>query len=302
MTFPNNPADTRAAMPMRGSKTVVRFGGKTFDLIAPVKPTRGKPPALSNKPVQKIESFARPALHRPSQNHLLAALPKEAFDALAPNLELVPMALGDTIYGPGRQLQYAYFPTSAIVSLHCVLESGASVEAAAVGNEGVVGIALFMGGETMSSSAVVHIAGHAYRLSRRLLRQEFDRGAAFRHLLLRHTQALMTLMLQATACNRFHTIEQQLSRWLLATLDRDPERELVMTHELVAGMLGVRRESISEAAGKLQKDGFINYRRGHITVTDRAGLEMRTCECYAVTKAEVNRLLSDVDSRKSAAA
>jgi CRP-like cAMP-binding protein len=231
--------------------------------------------------------------HSPNQNHLLAALPTVEFEPLTAHLELVPLALGEMLYEPGGQLQHAYFPTTAIVSLHYVTESGASAETAGVGNEGVVGISLFMGGDTTPSSAVVQTAGHAYRLERRLLKQEFNRAGALQRLLLRYTQALMTQMAQTAVCNRHHAVEQQLCRWLLLTLDRLPSNELVMTQELVAGMLGVRREGITEAAGKLQRAGFISYRRGHIAVLDRSGLETRACECYSVVKKEMNRLLSD---------
>ena len=204
------------------------------------------------------------------------------------------MPLGEILYEPGGQLQHAYFPTTAIVSLHYVTESGASAEIAGVGNEGVVGISLFMGGDTTPSSAVVQTAGHAYRLERRLLKQEFDRAGPVLRLLLRYTQALITQMTQTAVCNRHHSVEQQLSRWLLTTLDRVPSGQLVMTQELVASMLGVRREGVTEAAGKLQHAGFIRYRRGHIEVLVRAGLESRSCECYAVVKKELRRLLSDV--------
>jgi CRP-like cAMP-binding protein len=228
-----------------------------------------------------------------SQNHLLAALPSAEFEFLAPNLELVDLPLGEMIYEPGVQLQYAYFPTTSIVSLHYVMESGSSAESAGVGNEGMVGISLFMGGDTTSSSAVVQIAGEAYRLERRILKQEFDRGGLLQKLLLRYTQALMTQMSQTAACNRHHSVEQQLCRWLLLTSDRMPTNDLVITQEWVAGMLGVRREGVTEAAGNLQRAGLINYRRGHISVLDRAGLEKRVCECYAVVKAEMNRLLPD---------
>jgi CRP-like cAMP-binding protein len=179
------------------------------------------------------------------------------------------------------------------------MESGASAESAGVGNEGVVGISLFMGGETTPSSAVVQTAGHAYRLAGRLLKEEFHRGGPMQDLLLRYTQALITQMFQTAACNRHHTVEQQLCRWLLLTLDRIPARELVMTQELVASMLGVRREGITQAAGRLQQDGFIRYRRGHIAVLERSGLESRACECYAVVKKELDRLLSDVQHRQS---
>src|SRR6185295_18030041 len=241
-----------------------------------------------------------PPGHSPNQNHLLAALPKAEFERLAPYLELVPMRLGDILYEPGDQLQHAYFPTTAIVSLHYVIESGASAEIAGVGNEGVVGISLFMGGDTTPSSAVVQTAGHGYRLERRLLKQEFDRGGLMQRLLLRYTQALITQMSQTAACNRHHSVEQQLCRWLLSTLDRLPSNELIMTQDLVASMLGVRREAITDAAGKLQRAGFIRYRRGHISVLERSGLESGACECYAVVKKELGRLLSDVRYRQSA--
>jgi CRP-like cAMP-binding protein len=239
-----------------------------------------------------------PTLPSPNQNHLLGALPTAEFERLAAHLKLVPMPLGEVLYEPGEQLQHAYFPTTAIVSLHYVMESGASAETAGVGNEGVVGIALFMGGDTTPSSAVVKTAGHAYRLERKLLKQEFDRSGLLQRLLLRYTQALITQMTQTAACNRHHSVEQQLCRWLLSTLDRVPSHELIITQELVASMLGVRREGITEAAGKLQHAGFIRYRRGHITVLDRSGLETRACECYAVVRNELTRLLSDVQHRQ----
>jgi CRP-like cAMP-binding protein len=237
------------------------------------------------------------APHDPAQNHLLAALPPAEFERLSPHLGLVPLRLGEILYEPGGQMQHAYFPTTSIVSLHYVMESGASAETAGVGNEGVVGISLFMGGDTTPSSAVVQTAGHAYRLAGRLLKQEFNRAGPMQHLLLRYTQALITQMIQTAACNRHHSVEQQLCRWLLLTLDRLPSRELVMTQELVASMLGVRREGITMAAGNLQQAGLIRYRRGHIAVLERAGLEARACECYAVVKKELGRLLSDVRHR-----
>jgi CRP-like cAMP-binding protein len=208
-------------------------------------------------------------------------------------LDLVPLPLGEVLYEPGGQLQHAYFPTTAIVSLHYVAESGASAEIAGVGNEGVVGISLFMGGDTTPSSAAVQTAGHAYRLPRRLLKEEFDRTGPMFTLLLRYTQALLTQMTQTGVCNRHHTVDQQLCRWLLTTLDRVPSGQLVMTQELVANTLGVRREGITAAAGKLQDAGLIRYRRGHIAVLQRAGLEARSCECYAVVKNEYSRLLAD---------
>jgi CRP-like cAMP-binding protein len=204
------------------------------------------------------------------------------------------MALGQMLYEPNSQMRHAYFPTSSIVSLHYVTESGASAETAGVGNEGVVGISLFMGGDSTSSSAVVQTAGQAWRLDRETLKQEFNRAGTLQRLLLRYTQALMTQMAQTAVCNRHHSVEQQLCRWLLLTLDRIPTHELVMTQELVASMLGVRRESVTEAAGHLQAAGYIRYRRGHIGVLNRAGLETRVCECYGVVKKELGRLLSDV--------
>lgn len=232
-----------------------------------------------------------PPPHSPNQNHLLAALPTAEFERLAKHLEPVTMPLGQILYEPGSQLQHAYFPTTAIVSLHYVTESGASSETAGVGNEGVVGISLFMGGDTTPSSAVVQTAGQAYRLERSLLKQEFNRGGVMLRLLLRYTQALITQMAQTAVCNRHHALDQQLCRWLLLSLDRLPGTELVMTQELIANMLGVRREGVTEAAGRLQAEGLIHYRRGHIKVLDRAKLEKCVCECYAVVKKEFDRLL-----------
>lgn len=237
-------------------------------------------------------------LHNAQQNHLLAALPPADFELFAQHLELVPMALGQMLYEPGTQLRHAFFPTTSIVSLHYVTETGASAETAGVGNEGVLGISLFMGGDTTPSSAVVQTAGHAYRLDRHVLQSEFNRAGALQRLLLRYTQALMTQMAQSAVCNRHHSVEQQLCRWLLLTMDRVPARELVMTQELVASMLGVRRESVTEAAGNLQTAGYIRYRRGHIAVLERKGLEARACECYGVVKKELDRLLSDVHGRR----
>ncbi|MHB8493397.1 MAG: Crp/Fnr family transcriptional regulator [Casimicrobiaceae bacterium] len=236
--------------------------------------------------------------HSPTQNLILAALSDGELERLSTHLELVTMLLGEILYEPGGQLQHAYFPTTSIVSLHYVMESGATAETAGVGNEGVVGISLFMGGNTTPSSAVVQTAGHAYRLGRRCLMQEFDRAGLMQRLLLRYTQALGTQMMQTAACNRHHSVEQQLCRWLLSTLDRLPSGELVMTQQLVASMLGVRREGVTEAAGNLQAAGFIRYRRGHITVLDRSGLETRTCECYAVVKNELSRLMTDVQHHR----
>jgi CRP-like cAMP-binding protein len=235
--------------------------------------------------------------HSPMQNRLLAALPEAEFARLAPHLELVPMLLGDSLYEPGGQLQHVFFPTTAIVSLLYVMESGASAEIAGVGNEGMLGISLFMGGDTTPSSAVVQTAGHGYRLPGKLLKDEFNRGGLMQGLLLRYTQALLTQMCQTAACNRHHSIEQQLCRWLLLTLDRLPSNELVMTQELVASALGVRREGVTEAAGRLQRAGVIRYRRGHIAVLHRSGLEAGACECYAVVKKELGRLMPDVRYR-----
>jgi CRP-like cAMP-binding protein len=226
-------------------------------------------------------------------NHLLGALPAEVFGRVAAHLEPVSMPLGSSIYESGSQLQHVYFPTSSIVSLLYVLENGASAEIAVVGNEGVVGISLFMGGDTTPSRAVVQSAGEGYRLKAAILKSEFHRGGQLMQLLLRYTQALITQMCQTAVCNRHHSIEQQLSRWLLLSLDRLSSNELVMTQELIANMLGVRREGVTEAAGKLQRAGLIRYSRGRITVLDRPGVERSVCECYAVVKKEFDRLLSD---------
>ena len=225
-------------------------------------------------------------------------MPEADFGRLAAHLELVPLRLGETLHEPGCRLHHVHFPTTSIVSLLHGLESGMSAEVAGVGNEGVLGIALFMGADSSPTSAVVQTAGHGYRLGGRLLKEEFDRAGLVQRLLLRYTQALVTQIFQSGACNRHHSVEQQLCRWLLLTLDRMPSSELVMTQELIAGALGVRREGITEAAGRLQAAGHIRYRRGHISVLDRAGLEARTCECYAVVKTEFARLLADVRHRR----
>jgi CRP-like cAMP-binding protein len=229
----------------------------------------------------------------PRQNHLLAALPAAEYERLLPNLQLVTMSLGAVVYESGGALGYVYFPTSSIVSLLYVMEDGASAEIAVTGYEGLVGIALFMGGETTSSRAVVQSAGSAYRLKAVFLKKEFDIGGALQHLALRYTQALITQMAQTAVCNRHHSVEQQLCRWLLLSLDRLPGNELIMTQELIANMLGVRREGVTEAAGRLQKDGLIEYSRGRIVVLDRRKLEARVCECYAVVKQEYDRLLPE---------
>ena len=230
--------------------------------------------------------------HDPLQNHLLAALPPVVFKQLSGHLELVPMPLGEVLYESGAKLQDVYFPTTSIVSLLYVMENGASAEIAIVGNEGILGISLFMGGQTTPSRAVVQSAGFGYRLKAKLLMEEFNKGGSVLHLLLRYTQALITQMSQTAVCNRHHSLNQQLCRWLLLSLDRLSSNNLDMTQELIANMLGVRREGVTEAAGKLQQAGLIHYSRGRITVIDRPGLEAEVCECYAVVKKEFDRLLS----------
>ncbi len=229
----------------------------------------------------------------PLSNHLLAALPAAEWQRWQPKLEWVPMPLGQVMYESGRTISHVYFPTTAIVSLLYVMESGASAEIAVVGCEGVVGISLFMGGESTPSRAVVQSAGEGYRLSAAAVKEEFNQSHPVMHLLLRYTQALITQMSQTAVCNRHHALEQQLCRWLLLSLDRLQGVDLIMTQELIANMLGVRREGVTEAALKLQHLGLIRYSRGHITVLDRPGLERRTCECYAVVKREYERLLPD---------
>jgi CRP-like cAMP-binding protein len=228
----------------------------------------------------------------PTRNHLLAALPAPDYERLRPHLEPVPLPLGWPVYESGSRLAHVFFPTDGIVSLLYVMENGASAEIAVTGNEGLIGISLFMGGESTSSRAIVQSAGHAYRLRADFLKEEFERGGELQHLLLRFTQALITQMAQTAVCNRHHSVEQQLCRWLLLSLDRLPSNELVMTQELIANMLGVRREGVTEAAGHLQEAGLIRYQRGHITVLDRPQLAQRVCECYAVVKRESDRLLS----------
>jgi CRP-like cAMP-binding protein len=233
------------------------------------------------------------------QNGILAALPDLELARLAPHLERVPMLLGETLCEPGDTLAHAYFPTSAIVSLLYVVESGGSAEVAGVGNEGVLGTWLFLGGETTPSSAVVQATGHGYRLAASVFKAEFNRAGPLRPLLLRYTMALIAQMFQTGSCNRHHSIEQQLCRWLLQTLDRMSSNELVLTQELVAGALGVRREGITEAAGKLQRAGVIRYRRGHISVLERSGLEAGACECYSVVRQEMCRLLPAAERRQA---
>lgn len=235
-----------------------------------------------------------PAAHDPRQNHLLRALPPAEWERLSPRLELTEMPLGHVLYESGSVLRHVYFPTTSIVSLLYVMESGSSAEIAVVGNEGMVGVALFMGGETTPSRALVQSAGHAYRLKGQVLKDEFHRAAALQHLLLRYTQALLTQMAQTAVCNRHHSVDQQLCRWLLLSLDRLSSNKLSMTQELIANMLGVRREGVTEAAGKLQMAGLIHYSRGHIEVLDRQRLEATCCECYQVVKTEFDRLLPDV--------
>ena len=227
----------------------------------------------------------------PRQNRLLAALPALEMTRWLPQLELVDLTLGEVLYESGSKLSHVYFPTDAIVSLLYVLEDGASAEIAVVGREGLVGVSLFMGGESTPSRAVIQSAGQAWRLRGDVMLQEFNRAGPVLHLLLRYTQALLTQMAQTAVCNRHHSLDQQLCRWLLLSLDRIDSDQLSMTQELIANMLGVRRESVTEAAGHLQDAGLIRYHRGHISVLDRAGLEHRTCECYAVVKREYERLL-----------
>jgi CRP-like cAMP-binding protein len=234
------------------------------------------------------------ASRTPKDNHLLAALPEATYQGLLPFLENVSLPLGQAVYESGGAQGYVYFPTSSIVSLLYVLADGASAEIAITGNEGLVGIALFMGGETTPSRAVVQSAGHGYRLKGEVLKKEFEAGGALQHLVLRYTQALITQMTQTAVCNRHHAVDQQLCRWLLLSLDRLRGNELQMTQELIANMLGVRREGVTEAAGKLQTEGLIEYSRGRIKVLDRPRLEARVCECYAVVKKEYDRLLPEI--------
>jgi len=240
----------------------------------------GKSPPASSSPTPS-----------PRQNHILAMLSEEPFERLEPYLELVPMPLGKVLYESGHALRNVYFPTDCIVSLLYVMENGASAEISVVGNEGLIGVALFMGGESTPSRAIVQSAGSAYKLPGPLLKNEFNRHGELLVLLLRYSQALITQMAQTAVCNRHHSIDQQLCRWLLLSLDRLSGKHLVMTQELIANMLGVRREGVTESAGKLQRAGIIEYSRGHITVLDRPGLEKLACECYDVVKKETERLL-----------
>lgn len=257
-------------------------------------------PEQSRRP-RPIPQMVPKATH----NRLLAALPAADFERLEPHLERVVLQLGELLYTPDKPQNYAYFPVTAIVSLHFVMASGASAQAAGVGNEGLVGLALVLGGDTSPSSAVVQTAGFAYRMERQHFQEEFARPntsigtsfSAFQRLMMLYAQALMTQIFQTAACNRLHTVEQQLCCWLLNTLDRLPSGDFVMTQELIASMLGVRREGISEITCRLQLAGIVRNRRGHIAILSRAGLEERTCECYGVVKREVERLLSDVPLR-----
>jgi CRP-like cAMP-binding protein len=239
-----------------------------------------------------------PPAYSPNQNRILAALTAAEFERIAPQLNRVVLPLGQMLYQPGSPLQSAYFPTTAVVSLHCVLESGASAETAAVGSEGMVGISLFMGGDTTPSTATVQMAGHGYSLETSLLKGEFDRAGSMQRLLLRYTEALIAQTTQTAVCNRHHSVQQQICRWLLSTLDRVGSREIVVTQEMIAGALGVRRESVTDAAAALQRAGVIRYRRGHISVLERSGLQTGVCECYSVVKHEMGRLFSEVQIRE----
>jgi CRP-like cAMP-binding protein len=246
--------------------------------------------AASSRPSggPKATTIAAPTPH---QNHLLDALPASDYDRLASHVEHLELKLGDVLYESGARMRYVYFPTTAIISLLYVMKDGASAEIAIVGNEGVLGISLFMGGETTPSRAVVQSAGYAYRMKAQFLKDEFGRFGPFMQLMLRYTQALITQMAQTAVCNRHHSVDKQLCRWLLLSLDRLASNQLTMTQELIANMLGVRREGVTEAAGKLQKAGVVNYRRGRITVLDRSRLQSLACECYQVVKKEFDRLL-----------
>jgi CRP-like cAMP-binding protein len=258
--------------------------------MMPVSPRPKKTRTSAGLPA----SYRRHASDRSREiklNQLLAALPDDELNRWLPQLELVDLPLGQVVYESGGIEKSVYFPTSAIISLLYVMENGDAAEIAVVGNEGIVGISLFMGGNSTPSRAVVQSAGRGFRLNARIMKDEFERGGPVTRLLLRYTQALITQMSQTAVCNRHHTLDQQLCRWLLISLDRLPGNELVMTQELIANMLGVRREGVTEGATKLQKAGLITYVRGRITVLDRKGLEKRVCECYAVVKKEYDRLL-----------
>jgi CRP-like cAMP-binding protein len=281
----------------RGSYGISSFFDPPPDRAAPLYASAQNARIFRRRcPVNGRQATA--AAHPPAENRLLAALPAADLERLRPHLEPVPMPLGLTLYEAGRRMTHVYFPTEGIVSLLYVMENGASAEIAVTGNEGLVGVSLFMGGESTPSTALVQSAGHAYGLGAKTLKREFERGGELQHLLLRYTQALITQMAQTAVCNRHHSVEQQLCRWLLLSLDRLPSNRVHMTQELIANMLGVRREGVTEAAGKLQHAGVIRYRRGHITVLDRGGLERQVCECYAVVKKEFSRLLPDALQRR----
>src|ERR1017187_7165485 len=251
----------------------------------------GRAVKASSPPSKAGATLAMPGRHSPRQNHLLDALPTSDYERLAPHLELIPMPPGEGLYESGGTLSYVYFPTTSIVSLLYLMEDGASAEIALVGNEGILGISLFMGGDTTPSRAVVQSAGHGFRLEAELLKNEFGRFGPTMHLLLRYTQALITQMAQTAVCNRHHSVDHQLCRWLLLSIERLSSNHLIMTQELIANMLGVRREGVTEADGKLQKLGVIEYGRGKITVLDRPKLEQLCCEGYEVVKKEHNRPL-----------
>ena len=278
------------AVPSAGSVRQRTYSVKSNEVIFPVAARFGFLPIAVTRPRRK-EAAAVASPHSPKQNHILAALPAEDYARLLPDLELIPMPLGWAVYESGSHMSYLYFPTTSLVSLLYVMEDGASAEIAITGNCGLVGSSLFMGGESTPSRAVVQSAGNGYRLRASTLKMEFAMGGVLQHLALRYTQALITQMAQTAVCNRHHALEQQLCRWLLLSLDRLQGDELVMTQELIANMLGVRREGVTEAAGRLQHDGLIHYSRGRIKVLDRARLEKRVCECYAVVKKEYDRLL-----------
>ena len=258
----------------------------------PVSPSPGKIPASAALPASH-RGLKVAASHEIKFNLLLAALPDAELKRWLPELELIELPLGHVLYESGGTEKYAYFPTSAIVSLLYVMKNGDAAEIAVVGNEGIIGVSLFMGGNSTPSRAVVQSAGKGYRLRAQIMKDEFERSGPVTRLLLRYTQALITQMTQTAVCNRHHSLDQQLCRWLLLSLDRLPGNELMMTHELIANMLGVRREGVTEGALKLQQAGLIRYTRGRITVLDRPGLEERTCECYGVVKKEYDRLLPE---------
>jgi CRP-like cAMP-binding protein len=260
--------------------------------MAAKKPLRNAVEASATQsPPTDGPATGSPARNGRPQNHLLDALPARDYERIESSLELVDLKLGDVLYESGEKPRYVYFPTTSIISLLYVMEDGASAEIAIVGNEGILGVSLFMGGDTTPSRAIVQSGGQCYRLKSQMLKKEFGRFGPMMRLLLRYTQALITQMSQTAVCNRHHSVDQQLCRWLLLSLDRLQSNDLSMTQELIANMLGVRREGVTEAAGKLQKAGLIEYRRGRISVRDRPGLENRVCECYRVVKTEFDRLL-----------